>query len=238
MNLVRRAFPLALATALAACSGSGSNAGIPSGGSTPGGGGSTSTARAVFTVTIGFVANLGLPVWFPAHAATLSASVSPAAGPAPSPVPCTQTLSSCTIALNAPVGQDVFTFTLSDAANVALATATAAQTILANQTNTVKATFAGIPGSVTLNVSPAALLVSQAGTATIVATAFDADGDEIQGGLGPNYAPPITVTVSDPANVHPRRRSSPRRTKRSGPRNRKRSGERHDRRPRILGLRT
>ena len=110
----------------------------------------------------------------------------------------TTTGRTCTIPVSALSGSASFAITLYDAANGGgniLGGGTATQTIVSGTPFTVGVVVNGVIATLALSVSPTALPVGTAGTATISATAKDVDGNTI---IGPgNYTTPITLTNSD-----------------------------------------
>jgi len=104
----------------------------------------------------------------------------------------------CTIQVFAPIGSVTVTFTLYDAANATgnvLGVGSATQTIVFGTPFNIPVVVNGVVASVSIAVSPTALPAGSTGTATITATAKDADGNTI---IAPgNYATPIALTNSD-----------------------------------------
>ena len=110
----------------------------------------------------------------------------------------TSTGRTCAIPVSAPAGNATFAFTLYDAANGggnALGSGSATQVVVSGTPFTLGVVVNGMVASVVLSVSPSSLTMGTVGTATISATAKDADGNTI---IGPgNYALPIALTNSD-----------------------------------------
>jgi hypothetical protein len=104
----------------------------------------------------------------------------------------------CTIPLQAPVGNDTFTFNQYDGANATghlLGSGTATATVVAGQAFQIAATLNGTVASITLSIG-ALPPAGAPGTAALTVTAKDAAGDTI---VGPgNYTTPITLSVVDP----------------------------------------
>jgi len=104
----------------------------------------------------------------------------------------------CTIPLVAPTGSVTFTFALYDAANGGgnlLGSGSVTQTIAFGTSFNVAVVVNGVVATVAIAVSPTALPAGTAGTATVTATAKDADGNTI---IAPgSYATPIALTNSD-----------------------------------------
>lgn len=106
----------------------------------------------------------------------------------------------CAIPVFAPPGSVTFTFALYDAVNGGgnvLGTGSITQTVAFGTSFNVAVAVNGVVASLAIAVSPTALPVTAGttSTATITATAKDADGNTI---IGPgNYAMPIALTNSD-----------------------------------------
>jgi len=103
----------------------------------------------------------------------------------------------CTISFTATAGQPSITVTLYDAANAGgnlLGSATTTTNVTAGQAFTVNLTIGGAIKTVTINLSNG-FTMGTAGTATVTATAMDADGNPITG--SGNFAQPLTLVNSD-----------------------------------------
>jgi hypothetical protein len=130
------------------------------------------------------------PLYVPAATTSISIAVN---GTTPQVFPCT--FSGCSGSFLAPAGGSVnFVFAALDGASAVLAnTPTFSQNIAANGANTLTVTLNGVINHATLSIIPPGLSSAVSGTATITATAFDADNDVITG----TYSAPLTLGVSD-----------------------------------------
>jgi streptogramin lyase len=106
----------------------------------------------------------------------------------------------CTIAVNAPAGNDDFTVTAYDqpggAGNV-LATGTVQATLAAGQPQTLPVTLAGTIASLRLALQNAYPPAGTAATTNVVVQALDADGNTILG----SYPQPVTLTDADTSGI-------------------------------------
>lgn len=102
----------------------------------------------------------------------------------------------CTGTIQAPVGSDQFSVTLSDAGNHVLSQGSTTSTIIAGQANDVTVTFGGVVSSIVITV--ASPTVSSSGSIPVTVTAKDAAGYTI---VSENYVNPITVVDSDSAHT-------------------------------------
>ncbi len=153
------------------------------------------------------VANVSFLIKIPAPPGLHPAYVSPATQSAvvgvtgsitvpPTTIACS--IGSCSGQVQAPIGNDTFSVTLYDLSNGAgaiLAKGSVAQTITANQTNTVKVAFGGVIASIHITLAPNGVTIGTAATITVNAQGRDADGYAIIGGNP--YTVPITLADSD-----------------------------------------
>ncbi len=114
-------------------------------------------------------------------------------------VNCTTT---CSGTINAPVGSDTFSANLYDAQNASgnlLSTGSLTQTIVANQANTVNATFNGVVKSIAVSLATTHVTPGTAGSVGVTLKALDADGNTIVGpGSYVNASgTPLTITLAD-----------------------------------------
>lgn len=113
---------------------------------------------------------------------------------------CTTTGASrvCTVALQAPVGQDTFTISQYDGPNATgtlLGSGSAVTNVVAGAPFVVQAVLSGVIKTIQLALGPA-LTQGFPGTTTLTVSALDPDGNTI---VGPgNYLVPITLSVTDP----------------------------------------
>lgn len=106
----------------------------------------------------------------------------------------------CTVPLTAPIGSDIFSFTLYDGANGTgnvLGSGSASVNVVAGAPFTVQAAIGGTVAKVSIQTVPAdaALTSGTPATLTLAVIAQDTDGNAIIGGAP--YAAPITLTDSD-----------------------------------------
>jgi streptogramin lyase len=117
---------------------------------------------------------------------------------------CTTTTSgtSCTVTVQAPVGQDTFVITCFDGLNGngnQLSTATVAATVAANAQNTLGFTLNGVVASTAVILGSTSVPVGAPATVAVTVIGYDASGNII---IGPgNYSSPITLTDSDTSGV-------------------------------------
>lgn len=113
----------------------------------------------------------------------------------------------CSADLMAPVGQDQFVVTAYDgpgASGHVLSTGAITITVTpastsANLSNSLSLTLNGVVSSISLAVTPSVLAANASSAVTVTVTAYDASGAII---VGPgNYNTPVTITVTDPANL-------------------------------------
>ena len=130
------------------------------------------------------------PLYVPASTTSISISVN---GTTPQVFPCTY--SGCIGSFLAPAGGSVnFVFAALDGASALLAnTPTFSQNISANGANILSVTLNGVINRATLSIVPPGLSSAVSGTATVTATAFDADNGVITG----TYSAPLTLGVND-----------------------------------------
>ena len=106
-----------------------------------------------------------------------------------------------TLAINAPVGTDLFTFATYDEAygqgNV-LGRAAITQSIVDGAANTVTAVLGGIIASLAITLGNPTPNAGTAAAIPITASGRDADGNTIVGSS--DYGAPIVLTITDPAN--------------------------------------
>lgn len=103
----------------------------------------------------------------------------------------------CTLAFTATAGQPAITVTLYDGANATgnvLGSATAIPSVTAGVPFTVSLTIGGTIKTVTINLS-SSFTMGTPGTATVMVTAVDADGNAITGPA--NFSQPVTLVNSD-----------------------------------------
>ena len=106
----------------------------------------------------------------------------------------------CTIAVNAPTGNDDFTVTAYDqpgGTGTVLATGTVQAALAAGQPQTVPVTLAGTIASLRLALQNAYLPAGTAATTNVVVQALDADGNTILG----TYPQPVTLTDADTSGI-------------------------------------
>jgi hypothetical protein len=109
---------------------------------------------------------------------------------------------SCSVAINAPSGNDVFTaaaFAGRDGTGAQLSTGSATATVPANGSATVPLTLDGIVAGITVGVAAAVVPVGLKSTFYVYVSATDAAGETIIG--SDPFSTPVTLSVSDPANV-------------------------------------
>ncbi|GAC1566785.1 MAG: hypothetical protein NVS2B3_01470 [Vulcanimicrobiaceae bacterium] len=197
-------------TALAACSGGGSVGSPPVPGialaSLPAAATASQAARGNATVAItiaipGATPKSGMQLKYVSSGTkSVAVSIAPVGtvAPAPSIVNCTTT---CSISLSEPIGTDVFGITLYDASNGTgnrLAFGQTTQTIVANQTNTVRLSLGGVIASLAIANVPA-FTAGTAASAPVTISALDAAGYTIVGSDA--YTTPISVGTSDATNT-------------------------------------
>jgi virginiamycin B lyase len=108
-----------------------------------------------------------------------------------------------TMAMNAPVGSDTFSFTTYDEPNGGgnvLGTASLSKQIVLGTTNTISAVLNGVVASYALTIANPNPPAGVAVTEQLSLNAFDADGNLIAG-TASNYAQSFTLSISDPANT-------------------------------------
>ncbi len=100
----------------------------------------------------------------------------------------------CTVTVQAPIGDDVFTVTAYDGPNGTgnvLSTGTKAATVVAHAANTFPLTLGGTPAALALTIATPNLPVVDGGTSQVTLSVKDAAGNEIVG----TYSNPVTVTA-------------------------------------------
>ena len=109
---------------------------------------------------------------------------------------------SCSVAVSAPPGNDVFTaaaFAGRDGTGAQLSTGSATASVPANGSATVPLTLDGIVAGITVGVAAAVVPVGLKSTFYVYVSATDAAGETIIG--SDPFSTPVTLSVSDPANV-------------------------------------
>ncbi len=195
---------LVLALSLSACGGGGSMV-PPQGSSQPpiAVPHANQSVPVKFTITVPTAQTLGRvrPAYVSpsTQSATLSVASQSGGGTTTTTVNCTAT---CAATISAPIGSDTFSGKLFDAQNGGgnlLSTGSLTQTIIANQANTINATFNGVVKSIAVAFAGAQVTPGTAGSIGVTLKALDSDGNAI---IGPgSYVDadgnPLNITLAD-----------------------------------------
>lgn len=196
MKTVRALACIGTAALLVGCGGSGSS-NLPTVSQPPARG--TQSESVTFSIVVPSKTSAPRPAYVSPSTQSASITVTPSGGSAGTPVVVNCT-SVCSGTVDAPVGSDTFAVKLYGAQNAAgnlLSTGSLAQTILADQANSVNVTFNGVVQSIAISIPT--ITPGASGAAAVTVRAIDASGNTI---VGPgSYADangnPLTIRLSD-----------------------------------------
>ncbi len=198
VKIVRAVACIGTVALLAGCGGSGSS-NLPTHPVSQPPGYGTQTTGVTFSIVVPSKTSALRPAYISPSTQSVSITVTPSGGSVGTPVMVNCT-SVCSGTIAAPVGNDTFAVKLYSGQNAAgnlLSTGSLAQTIVANQANSVNVTFNGVVAS--LAVSIPTITPGTQGSAVVTVNAIDASGNTI---VGPGRyvdanGNPLTIALSD-----------------------------------------